>query len=224
MFSPQPARFLLLRWRVAAAALLCLPLLMLLGGTSLAHPHPAHLSGGTEAAASGLGVAGSWYAGWSHPWQGWDHLLAMLAVGVLAGSGRMGPRWLLPAGFLFGMATGGWSGWAGAAIPAGEIGVVLSLFGLGLLLIGAERRWALLGLLACMLFGAWHGHAHGTEAVGIGVPAAYLAGFLLASLLLHLLGGAVGWRIAQLPTAAQPAAMRLGGAAITLAAVALLFT
>jgi urease accessory protein len=221
MFILQPARLLSRHRRLAAVALFGLPLWLTLVGTGSAHPHPAQAAGGGSAAA-GLGMAGSGLAGWSHPWQGWDHLLAMLAVGWLAGSGRMGPRWLLPSGFLFGMATGGWSGVVGVWIPAGELGIALSLLGLGLLLIGAERRWTLVGLLACMLFGAWHGHSHGTEAVAVGVPAAYLVGFLLASLLLHLLGGLLGWRVAVLPTASQPAALRLGGALLGICGLVLL--
>ncbi len=222
MFSLPLDRLLSMHRGVATKALLCLPLLCMFAGTSSAHPHPAHAGGGAEAAAASLGMAGSWLAGWSHPWQGWDHLLAMLAVGLLAGSGRMGPRWLLPCGFLFGMATGGWSGWAGAWLPAGELGVALSLLGLGGLLMGAERRWAMVGLFACMLFGAWHGHAHGTEAVAVGVPAAYLVGFLIASLLLHLVGGLIGWRVAVLPPASQPSAIRLAGGLVGLFGLVLL--
>lgn len=56
------------------------------------------------------------------------------------------------------------------------------------------------------LFAAFHGHAHGTELQGFAHPAAYGAGFVLATSLLH----AAGLGIAYLQ--ANRLLFRIGGA------------
>src|SRR5699024_8729407 len=69
-------------------------------------PACAHVGVGPHTHALGFTV------GFSHPWLGLDHLLAMVAVGLLAVRAHQhtpGNRalWLLPAGFVSGMIIGG---------------------------------------------------------------------------------------------------------------------
>jgi urease accessory protein len=54
-----------------------------------------------------------------------------------------------------------------------------------------------LGLVA--IAGLAHGHAHGVEAPSAAHPLAYVGGFVLATVLLHAFGVAVGFGIRQRP-------------------------
>jgi urease accessory protein len=56
-------------------------------------------------------------AGFSHPLHGWDHLLAMVAVGIWAAQQSGQLRWLLPATFVVVMTFGAIVGSLGAALP-----------------------------------------------------------------------------------------------------------
>jgi urease accessory protein len=134
------------------------------------------------------GEAHSFVAGAMHPLSGLDHLLAMLAIGLLAGcaSGRM--RWWLPASFVAAMAMGAVLGASGVGVPLVEVGIALSLvvFGSALVLEQSLRAPALVALAAG--FALFHGHAHGTE-MGADLSAVpYALGFLLATALLHAVG------------------------------------
>lgn len=140
--------------------------------------------------------------GLAHPLLGADHLLAMVAVGVLAAlvpaaSGRRRVAWLVPTGFLAGMLVGGALGLAGVGLPGSEAVIGGSVVALGALVAVGLGRGSLarpaawLPLLAVAL-GAAHGHAHGAEAPAGAVPALYVAGFVAATALLHLAGAGVG--------------------------------
>lgn len=155
----------------------------------------AVLVAGTAAAHTGhpVGSAGS---GLLHPITGVDHLLAMVAVGIVAAVAvERGRRWMVPVAFVGGMALGGALGIAGVAMPGAETMIVLSviLLGLGVLAsVELPRRFlpVALGLLA--IAGAAHGHAHGAEAPLASNEAAYVAGFLLATTGLVALGAGAG--------------------------------
>lgn len=134
------------------------------------------------------GEAHSFIAGALHPLSGLDHLLAMLAVGLLAGvsGGRM--RWLLPASFVVAMGVGGLLGANGIYLPLIEGGIAFSLIVFGLALV-ARRLWSAPVLVALTIgFAVFHGHAHGTE-MGVGLSTlGYSVGFMLATALLHAVG------------------------------------
>lgn len=171
---------------LAAALLLPLP--------ALAHP------GGAE--AHGL------LAGLAHPFGGWDHLAAMVTLGLWAGLLGGAMRWWLPAAFLAGMGAGGLVGLAGVPLPGIEAGILASVILLGAMLAAAARLPAHLVLPLAAILGAAHGHAHGMEAAGGG--AGYVAGFLLATALLHGAGLALA---AGANRPARRMAFRLAGAA-----------
>lgn len=127
-------------------------------------------------------------AGFSHPFTGLDHLLAMLAVGLWAGQLGADARWKVPAGFVGLMAVGGALTLSGIAVPAIEPGILGSLLVLGIALAASVRVSPWLGAAGVGLFALFHGGAHGLEMPQASHPAAYAVGFLIATILLHLAG------------------------------------
>jgi len=181
---------------------------LLLPTAALAHP--------------AIGPAAGFAYGFVHPIGGIDHVLAMLAVGLLAAN--LGGRALcaLPLAFLLLMVVGGALGAAGVAIPYVEVAVASSVVLLGAAL-EAQRRWPVAAATTLAgLFALFHGHAHGTELVPTMSAGIFTAGFVLATGLLHLTGITFGLGIAKL--GARPARLcgQLGGGAIALAGIALL--
>ena len=150
----------------------------LLLGLSLPATAMAHTGSGTH----------SFIAGALHPLSGLDHLLAMLAVGLLAGCSRGSMRWGLPASFVAAMAAGAMLGASGTNIPLVEAGIAFSLvvFGFALFLRQSIHTPTLVVLVAG--FALLHGHAHGTEMGADLSTAPYALGFMLATALLHALG------------------------------------
>ncbi len=147
-------------------------------------------------------------AGFSHPMLGLDHLLAMLGVGAWAA--QLGGRatWLVPAAFVGMMVAGAALALSGAALPMVEFGIGGSVLVIGVLVAFGTRLPLALAMALAGLFALFHGHAHGTELPGFAHPAAYGAGFVLATALLH----AAGFGFARLLRAqATRLPLRLGG-------------
>jgi urease accessory protein len=148
-------------------------------------PALAHIDHG----AAGSGRFGQ---GFLHPVTGLDHLVAMVAVGLWGA--QLGARaiWLLPIVFPLVMAIGGFAGLIGVPLPAVDAGVALSGIVLGVVVLAAARPplWVAAALIAA--FGLLHGHAHGTAMPLSGSPAAFAAGFVLATGLLHASGILIG--------------------------------
>ena len=70
--------------------------------------------------------------GFVHPITGIDHILAMVAVGLLAAQYGGRALWLVPMTFLVAMAIAGAIGMAGILVPIAEVGIGLSVVVLGL--------------------------------------------------------------------------------------------
>lgn len=165
----------------------------------------AHTEGGE---ATGLS------SGLRHPVSGWDHVLAMIAVGLWGA--QLGPPaiWLLPVTFPMVMALGGMLGLMGVTLPGIEIGIALSAIGLGTVVFREARPgpWVAAVLVAC--FAIFHGHAHGTELPAGANGLAYSIGFVIATGCLHATGIVIGlvhrWRTGRL-------AMRIAGALVAVA-------
>ena len=88
-----------------------------------AHPgHPGH---------------GGFYAGVAHPFSGIDHIMAMIAVGLLAV--QIGRVWMLPVTFMALMVAGGMLNLAGVRVPGVEQGIMASVLILGLLIAAAAK-------------------------------------------------------------------------------------
>lgn len=196
---------------VKLAALACLTLLP---ATALAHV------GGDHA----LGVA----HGFMHPLGGLDHVLAMLAVGLLAWHlrGRHmggqhiggGALWLMPSAFLGAMAVGGALGVAGMAVPLVELGIALSVIVVGGLVALGRPLPMVIVIAVVGGFAVFHGHAHGAEMGLTTSGLGYGLGFLTATALLHGMGALVG---ATLEAGRGRVAGRAVGAAIAIAGIAM---
>jgi urease accessory protein len=177
---------------------------------AFAHPHHVHAPG-TE-----TGLA----AGFFHPLLGLDHLLAMFAVGLLAA--QLGGRalWALPAAFLGLMVAGGAAGMLGMGLPGIEIVIACSVFVLGIALTVGVKYPLVAAMIIVGLFGIVHGHAHGTEMPAMSSPLVYGCGFFVATAALHVAGLLTGMALVRSQRSA--AVLRLTGAAISLAGLALL--
>lgn len=143
---------------------------------SLAH---AHVGAGS---ASGFG------AGLNHPLGGLDHILAMIAVGVWAA--QIGGRavWAAPSAFVGMMVVGSALGISGAHIPFVEQGIILSVLMLGVLIAAAVRMPLVASMIVVGMFAVFHGHAHGTETPSTAAGFAHVAGFVFATVSLHMAG------------------------------------
>lgn len=139
----------------------------------------------------GAGVPAGIVAGLVHPLTGLDHLLVILAVGMLAGRQGGHALWVLPVTFLVAMAASAALTLDGAAWAGAELGVIASMLAAGAALALRIRGPLLATVAAAALFAAFHGHLHGAEAApwaGTG----FLAGMLLATAALHAIGLVLG--------------------------------
>jgi urease accessory protein len=144
------------------------------------------------AAAVQVGNDGGFFAGLLHPILGFDHLLAMVAVGLL--SVQLGGRaiWNVPAAFLLFLVVGGALGLVGVPLLEVEGMIALSVLALGLAIAARASMPTVLAMGLVAVFAVFHGHAHGAEIPRLAAPAAYVAGFALASAGLHLTGVTIG--------------------------------
>jgi urease accessory protein len=159
---------------------------VLLGVYGVASAHTGH-----EHATFGNGLL--------HPFGGLDHLLAMVAVGLLGA--RQGGRWryLLPIGFVASLGVGGLLGAYEIGLPGVELSIALSVLLLGVLLsLGTRVSPWVLGAVV-LIAGLPHGHAHLAEA-GSGSVIAYGIGMVLGSALLHAGGLLAGLAIGRART------------------------
>ena len=172
-------------------------------------------------AHTGAGSVSGFSAGFGHPIGGLDHVLAMVAVGILAA--QMGGKsvWLVPASFVGMMMVGGALGIGGVALPFVEAGIVGSVIVLGAVIAVGRRlpvglAMALVGLLA-----VFHGHAHGTEMPATASGIEYGIGFVMATAMLHALSVGLGIGAERLADRVGPVAVRASGGAIAAAGVLL---
>lgn len=175
--------------------------------TAFAHPLPG-----------GAAPAGGFFSGLFHPLSGFDHILAMFAVGLWAA--QIGGRalWLVPATFVGVMVGGAALGMNGASLPFVESGVLASIIVLGLAIVCALRVPIYAAAAGVGLFALFHGHAHGSEIAQGASAAAYSAGFVLSTALLHALGIVTGCAFQRLHAGY---ATRWAGAAILAGGIAL---
>ena len=163
-------------------------------------------------------------SGFLHPILGLDHLLAMIAVGLL--SAQIGGRaiWTVPTAFVGVMAFGGLLGILGVPLPMVEYGITGSVLILGIAIIAGDRlpEWAAIVFVG--LFALFHGHAHGTELPAltdtIVLMVAYVSGFLIATAGLHVVGALIG--IMAIRNKSGEMILRVGGAVIAVVGIFLI--
>lgn len=145
--------------------------LFMAAGSAMAHP------------GHGAGFA----AGFAHPYGGFDHLLAMVAVGLFAARQNGMLRWALPTGFVAAMLAGALLGAQGFAMPQLESGVAASVLILGLLVAFMVRLPVTAAMALVVVMALFHGQAHQAE-MPAGSLFDFAAGFAIATASLHLFG------------------------------------
>lgn len=165
------------------------------------------------------GVAGGFASGFMHPVLGWDHVVAMVAVGLWGAFLGQPAIWLLPVVFPMVMALGGALGVVGIGLPWVETGIALSAVVLGLMVLLAARPPLWVAALLVAVFAIFHGYAHGTELPDAANPLAYSLGFVVATGLLHLVGIGFG-TLSRWPWGVY--VVRAGGAVVSLVGVGFL--
>ena len=167
-------------------------------------------------AHAGHGEHSGFIHGFMHPIGGLDHILAMVTVGILAY--QIGGRalWAVPATFLAVMAAGGLLGVAGVSFYFVEPGIAASVVVLGIIVALALKPPVALAMALVALFAIFHGYAHGIEAPLDGSTAAYGAGFLIATALLHAFGVAFGMLVGRISESRGQLGYRLAGSAVAL--------
>jgi urease accessory protein len=158
-----------------------------------------------------VGVVGGFFSGFTPPIFGFDHVVAMVAVGLWGAFLGQPAIWLLPVVFPVVMAFGGLAGVLGVPLPGVEVGIAASAVALGAMVALALRPPLWVAAVLVGAFAIFHGHAHGTELPEAANPLAYGVGFVIATGLLHLSGIALGL-LARWPAGLQ--AVRIGGGAI----------
>jgi urease accessory protein len=182
------------------------PFLCLLLFSFPAQAHPGHR--GVSGFAEGLG----------HPFNGLDHLLAMIAVGLWAA--QLGGRsvWIVPVAFVGMTTVGGALGWSGVPLPFVEAGVLASVVTLGLL-IATASRWPLAACATLVgLFALFHGHAHGAEIPDAASRLTYGLGFVAATACLHSIGVGAGLFVHCF---LKPVGLRYAGAGLVMMGILL---
>jgi urease accessory protein len=141
---------------------------------ALAQAHPGH--------DAGAGFA----TGLMHPLGGVDHLLALVAVGLLAA--RMGGKALvaIPAAFLTLLGVGITLGLAGVQLDFVEPAIAASVAVCALLAAMPPRHLPVATAALAALFAIFHGNAHGTEVAAGVARLQYAAGLISASALVIL--------------------------------------
>jgi urease accessory protein len=169
-----------------------------------------------------LPVTHGWLQGLLHPFLGADHILAAVAVGLLAAMTRERGLMRVPGLFLMGMMLGILSGVLAAQGAPAVTGIAISVVALGLLVWKGSGLGASLlvpGILAC---GFYHGFAHMADRVASDSALLYATGLLMSTLGLHGMGIAAGLSAGHWTFG--PKTLRWAGAAIALTGLVLLLS
>ena len=158
---------------------LFLSALSLLAMTGLAEAHTGH------------GATGFMH-GFSHPFTGYDHIVAMVAVGLFAAMLGGRARYLVPLSFVTMMIAGAMWAVAGFSMPFVETGITASMFVLGAVVLLRWNAPVVLAMALCGFFAVFHGFAHGAEMPVQASGFEYGAGFVIATIILHAIGLSAG--------------------------------
>ncbi|GIL41560.1 HupE/UreJ family protein [Roseiterribacter gracilis] len=144
------------------------------------------------AAHSGANLPGGFHYGLIHPLTGFDHVLAMVSVGLWGAFLGRPLIYALPILFPLLMVCGAALGMLGVALPPAELGVALSVLVLGGAIALGWRAPVWLAMMIVAVFAIFHGYTHGIELPSATDPIGYSAGFVLATGLLHVAGISIG--------------------------------
>jgi urease accessory protein len=153
----------------------------------------ALLLGSPAEAHMGTGLAGGFASGFNHPLAGFDHLLAMVSVGLWGAFLGQPLIYVLPVIFPAVMVGGAVLGMLDVPVPPVEIGIALSVLVLGCCIALSLKAPVWAASLIVAAFAVFHGYAHGKELPSAADPVGYSVGFVLATGLLHVLGICIGF-------------------------------
>ena len=139
-------------------------------------------------AHTGAGEATGFAYGFMHPIGGLDHVLAMVAVGVLAALLGGKALRLVPLSFVGMMAVGFLIGAGGVELPFLELAIALSVVAIGTAAALGRPMPLALGMGLVGVFAIFHGGAHGGEMPAESGALDYALGFMAATTLLHVVG------------------------------------
>ena len=134
------------------------------------------------------GLKGGFLSGYVHPLLGWDHVAAMVAVGIWGAFLGRRAIWVLPIVFPFIMVIGGILGMLGVPVPFIVPGIALSSIIIGLAIAFKWQAPLSIASIIVGLFAIYHGYAHGQNLPAASNPIAFAFGFVLGSGTLHLIG------------------------------------
>jgi urease accessory protein len=152
-------------------------------GSLLSNPAAAHM---------GTGLPGGFASGFIHPFSGFDHLLAMVSVGLWGAFLGRPLLYVLPVVFPAMMVAGAIMGMFALPLPPVEVGIAISVLVLGGCIALSVRAPVWVASLLVALFAVFHGYAHGRELPSAADPVGYSAGFVVATGLLHISGIGLG--------------------------------
>ena len=161
------------------------------------------------------GSGGGFGSGLMHPIGGWDHILAMVAVGIWGAQLGRPAVWILPVTFPLVMAFGAALGLMGWGVPGVEIGIALSALVLGIMVMLEVKPPIAISIPIVGVFAIFHGHAHGTELPPHSSGLLYSIGFVISTGLLHAVGIGIGlihrWEAGALALRGAGTVVLIGG-------------
>lgn len=175
--------------------------LVALTASTSAFAHPGH------------GLETGFATGFMHPLTGWDHLLVMLSLGIWAARRPAAQGWQLPVVFVGEMALAASVAMTWLPVSLAETLVAASVLVMGVLLVSNVKVSRAVQVGVVSMAAAAHGYVHGLE---IGSQWSALAGMVLATASLHLLGWLLG---RQTHPRLQQATQLLGGVMLGLGAM-----
>ena len=164
-----------------------------------------------------LGTSHGLQDGLMHPLTGWDHLLAMFAVGLWAAQQNGRAIWQIPLAFVSVMVLGGILGVIGVFMPGAEAAIAVSVLALGALIATRTSFAPTLSMMVVGAFALFHGYAHGHEMPASASALPFSVGFVISTVMLHGLGIGAGLGLRN-----QPRAIRFAGATIAACGLCLL--
>ncbi|MDP1773411.1 MAG: HupE/UreJ family protein [Methylobacter sp.] len=143
-------------------------------------------------AHTGGHVEHSLISGLLHPLTGIDHLLVLIAVGLIAAKQGGKAVFVFPAVFLVLMAGGALLNAYGVQIPFVESLIALSLVAFGLLVTISQKQRSKILFLGVSFFAVFHGYAHAAEIPADSSAVQYFSSLMLMSLVICLVGCVIG--------------------------------
>lgn len=167
----------------------------------LANPVSAHHAMGGEVPTN---FGQGFLSGLAHPVIGIDHLVFVVAAGLLAVTKRRG-LWI-PIAFVLAALVGTTLHLSSVNLPASEFLIAASVLVFGVLLALPQSPSLVVMIGLGVIAGVFHGYAYGESIVGAQMNplVAYLAGFTLIQLAIALLAAKVGQMTVRLVDQTPP--------------------